>query len=423
MKIFRLSPNKFSTILILMIYSNVFKLVNLYQPVAFLMDAWLILCLFDYVHRNGIKKKDIALVGLIVLMEFIGFLEVFNPNIFSLNAGFMGFRKSLLMWIPLLAGLVLECDIREINIFIKKILLFAYPILLYGVKQLFFYSSFDDKFISDNLSAAATNNIFGQERMTSIFSGASYLGTFAALIIILILYYWKFIPHSKKILYFFEIIISLCCIYGSLSRAAVLGGIVGIGVFFIWNMTWTKKISILLFSCIGLGITNCFFPFSQIPNWIYSENVLLRFIGSLMNAQNDPRFLARYTSLESMTYLIKKHIIIGYGVGSSQTGSVAGCYISTRGDNLFFSYVNEMGLFGLILLVGILLLIGIRLFNNLKFVGHDNSFYVLAMAIFMSFLAMMFSATISAMYPVVELAFGIIGLGCGRLKDGMIKNE
>ena len=73
MKIFRLSPNKFSTILILMIYSNVFKLVNLYQPVAFLMDAWLILCLFDYVHRNGIKKKDIALVVLIVLMEFIGF--------------------------------------------------------------------------------------------------------------------------------------------------------------------------------------------------------------------------------------------------------------------------------------------------------------------------------------------------------------
>lgn len=416
MKILKLTPSKLSFILILMIYSNVFKLVNLYQAVALLMEAWLLLCITYHVLTKGIRRKDAFIFVTLIFMELIGILEIFNPNIHSLYAGFLGFRKTLLMWIPFLAGVVVEVNIDDINAFIKRILVFSFPVLLYGVKQLFFYSSFDDKFITDNLSATATNNIFGQLRMTSIFSGASYLGTFAVVIVLLIIYYWKFISSKrKKIIYFTELVIALVCIYGSLSRAAAIGGLIGLAIFIFWNTSRFQKIIALCLSTFGIFVANLFFPFSQASSWIYSDNVLLRYLGSIANSQSDPRFLARYTKLEGMLNLIRRHFIIGYGVGSSQTGSKTGYYLSTRGDNLFFSYINELGIFGVLTLVIVLIVIFTRICGNIKNY-KKNSFFVLSLALFISFFAMMFSATVSAMYPVIEISFSIIGIGCAEVK-------
>ncbi|RAU05449.1 hypothetical protein DEJ53_08835 [Weissella confusa] len=412
---FKLTTDKLSVILILMVYSNVLKLINLYQPVAFILDAWLIICIISYMWSHGTKKYNNWIIVLIIGLEIIGFLEIFNPNIYNLFSGVLGFRKSLLMWVPFLAGLILKFNYDDVHRLIKRILLFSYPILLYGAKQFFFYSRFDDKFLLDNMSNATTNEIFGQQRMASVFSGASFLGTFSAIIILLVIYYWKYISPTSKIFYFSEIILSIICLYGSLSRASVFGCIISVFVFCLWNMEKIKRNIIFILGFVSVFIINLLIPFSKIGNWVYSDNVLQRFIGSMFNPINDSRFLSRYTSLSDMYSLIYKHIFIGYGVGSSQTGSATGYYIPTRGDNLFFSYINELGIIGFVFLCLLLIIIFKRLLNNI-INNSINTFFIMSMSLFLSFFVMMFSATISSMYPVVEIAFAIIGLGCGKVK-------
>ena len=406
-KILKLDLNKLSVILVMMIYSNVLKLVGAYQILSLLIELWLIFCIIYHIINIGIKKNNLMIFTLVFILLCLSLIEIFNPNITSLGAGFMGFRKTSIAWNVFLAALLVEITEEKVSFFVRKIIIWGFPILLYGVKQVLFFNEFDNKFIQNNSAGDYTGKIFGEVRMTSVFSGGAHLGAFSVVMLMLVIYYWKkqFSLKTKTILSAIAVS-SLVCVYGSLSRTMVVVLIVCLLVFFILKSTTITRVVLLFFTVLLFSIYNILNNMDYFQSWLVSNNPLLRMLGTIINASSDSRLLGRGVQANELVELVKQHLIIGYGIGSSEAATYLGYITHIVSDNLYLSYLMETGVFGFVLLLFILFYISFRLLKNKR-----TKFLKVVISIFFGTLIMGFTGTTTAMYPVIQIIFALLGIG------------
>lgn len=411
-RIFKLDLYKLSSILIMMLYSNVFKLIGEYQVISLFIEALLVLCIAYQIVMVGIPKNNLVIFFITSILFLLSFIQVFNSNITSLSAGFLGFRKTSIAWDIFLAALLLDVTHEQLNLFVKRIIYWGFPILLYGVKQVLFFSTFDNKFIQNNYAGAYTGTIFGESRMTSIFSSASHLGAFSVLIIMLIIYYWRNQYGLLKKLFLLSIIFSsIICIFGALSRTMIVVLIVCLTSYFILRLSFLTRTITAFLAMFLLFIHNILNLKFYFQSWIVSDNVLLRLMGTIMNASSDSRLLGRGVQANELIELVRHHLIIGYGIGSSESATYFGYINHVVSDNLYLSYLMETGIFGFFLLLFIMFYIFSHLFNII-----DEKFGRIILALFIGTAVMGFTGTTTAMYPVIQIIFCLFGIGISYQK-------
>lgn len=412
-KFLKLDMYKLSTILLFMTYSNIFKLVGIYPIISLVIEIWLILCIVYHIIKVGIPLNVFIIFFLTFILLSLSFVQIFNDNITSLSAGLMGFRKTSIVWDIFLASLLVTVTYEQLNIFVKRIILGGAPVLLYGMKQVLFFSPFDNKFIQNNAAGLYTGTIFGEQRMTSIFSSASHLGAFSVVIILLVIYYWNNqYSLMQKLGLLSIILLSIVCLWGSLSRTMIVVLIICLSSYFIFKLKTINRLIIgltVVFSYVIYNSINLKFYFES---WLISDNMFLRLIGTIINASSDSRLIGRGDQARELIELTRQHLIIGYGIGSSEAATYFGYIYHVVSDNLYLSYLMETGIFGVCLLLFILFYIFVNLLK-LK----DEKFGRIVLSLFIGTIFMGFTGTTTAMYPIIQIIICFFGIGVSYQKQ------
>jgi len=276
----------------------------------------------------------------LLLFFLISLVQLFNPNIPTLQVGLEGFRKTTYQMLAVFLGIYCVRDSLEIEKISRYLCYASIPILLYGIKQWFFFSPFDQKIIELNAGEFWTHHIAGRVRAISIFSGPFHFGMFSCIVALLSLYFYL---KKKGFFYLVLLIISIMGVLFSMTRTNIVALVIS-GLFFLWfakpeKRRLSKKINVLfvLFLLILVMIS--------VQQFLSVVNVL----ETLKNVGEDQRFLGRFVGYRKMSKAFIERPIIGYGMGSA--GDTLGPLFKGKthftSHNLGFKILIETGLLSL----------------------------------------------------------------------------
>jgi hypothetical protein len=123
---------------------------------------------------------------LLVFLWGLAFVQMFNPNVPSLQAGIEGFRKFIFMSIAFYIARHLF-TLRDFGQFAKGIVLVSIPVTLYGIKQFFVMWPIDYRMIDLSTSSEITFMMGGWIRPFSTMSGTFQLGLYLMVMLLLLL--------------------------------------------------------------------------------------------------------------------------------------------------------------------------------------------------------------------------------------------
>lgn len=418
---FNLNANTAFVLTSLLLYVNVLKPFGGYKIISSGLDAVVAIMIIKFLVFRGIKKTNAFWLFLVTGFLLLSFLEMFNPNIPSLVAGLQGLRKTSFAFMLFYVGVLSFKDIKEVRIFLARITLASIPLLLYGIKQYFFISEFDKLFLLSNDADIWTGTLFGKTRATSVFAGSFHFGLFGAIIAVTSLYLMDTATKkSHKLFYFASIGIAMAGCYTSLTRTNLVALVAGLVVYMIMKLRVRNIMILLPLVVISMwGIIS--YISSNTQQLLYSNNELLRMIGTIANISNDTRFLGRTHGWETVLSLMKERPLLAYGTGSAgdTLQNVYDFQYHVTSHNFFLKVLMETGYFGLLLIV--LLFIGITIKMFKRVVNSENIYYKRIVACCFSVFVIFFinalvGSTIET-YPVSALVLLLIGIGISKLNE------
>lgn len=306
-------------------------------------------CIYDSGHFVIRHDKTIRnIFVLIILIQIIAVLEIFNANINNQLYALIEYRKSyfqILCFLP--AYWLFKRSDQSIDSIIKYIGLISLPLILYGIKQKYFWSAIDSKFVDMTDADTYTNMYHGFVRSVSFFSGPFHYGLFCALIFSMYLYLWR---KNKRISYFIQLVLAFWGCYSSITRTNLLCCISVLLIFFLAYLAYERKKNSLLIKIMSIVIF-CIILMLMFTSFDVQFNLqtpIGQMMNSFTNLSEDQRFATRIlTWKQGISYIFKKPII-GYGIGASaDTMSIhAISKIHITSHNMFLKLFLETGLIG-----------------------------------------------------------------------------
>lgn len=366
--------------------------------------------LFLWVLVQGLLqgRKWLRIEWLLFTFIAIGFLQLFNPNVPSMFVGVEGFRRLVFQMLVFFVAVAAASNRRYVLKTFQIIGICALPILLYGVKQFFYLSSFDYAIIASNTASIDTWQIFGKTRAFSIFNGPFHLGLFSGLVfwVAMALY-----AERRKAWHVVLAVISVLACLASMTRSSVvaLAGSVPLVLFFTYRHRRMRIIWITLVVLLALAILGWLLT-ALVPEL----GMLFGSLSSIDDMSQGTRFTSRFEGYAHGWSLLKSHPA-GLGMGSAadameQYFDPSG-KIHVTSHNLFLRVALETGWPGLIVFLLILLMLAsaaLRLRNR----GDAPAAMLLAGPLTMIMIAGLTGSSIGA-YPVNLLLWAFSGLMCG----------
>ena len=304
-----------------------------------------------------ISGMELAVIAFMILAA----LHVFNPLGPPLKVALAGYR--ILAW--QLVGFLIARKLRLTRVLIRKVvvmlLITASVVALYGIKQSFFYTQYDNQIVLSTSGASSSYTSLGHRRAFSTMSSPAHLGYFMCAAILLAASILS-LRRYRTILSFSLLLMSFALLL-TIIRTAWIGVLCGLVLLGLLRAAETKRIfpalryatlTILSFLLILFCLTS-YFPDSAITKRLFS-----------IAAPTEQRHFKM--RVDSWYETIIPAIIanpFGYGTGSDTTSSEAIFY----SHNGYLYVAIELGLLGLILAIGILvygLLEGLRSHFKLK---------------------------------------------------------
>lgn len=405
----------------LLLYVNVLKPFGGYKIISSGLDAFVAIMIIKFLVFRGLKKTNALWLFLVTGFLFLSFLEMFNPNIPSLAAGLQGLRKTSFAFMLFYVGVLSFKDTKEVRKFLARITLASIPLLLYGIKQYLFISEFDKLFLYSNDADIWTGTLFGKTRATSVFAGSFHFGMFGAIVAVTSLYLMDTAKKKgHKLFYFASIIIAMAGCYTSLTRTNLIALVAGVLVYMIMKMRVRNIMILLPLVAVSMwGIVS--YVISNTQQLLYSNNELLRMIGTIANISNDTRFLGRTHGWETVLLLMKEQPILAYGTGSAgdTLQNVYDFQYHVTSHNFFLKILMETGYIGLLLISLLFIGITVKMFKSV--VNSENIYYkrivACCLSVFVIFLVNALVGSTIETYPVSALILLLMGIGISQIED------
>lgn len=399
--------------IICLFYMNVIRPLDGYKYLSLLLELGVGLFILKYLlFAKHISKINTLLLYLVSSFVILSFIQILNPNIPALSAGLQGFRKTALGFILFYIGLLSFTTYDEIKRCLKKFSILVTPLLLYGIKQFFFYSDFDNFYLTSNLAHVSTGLMFGQQRATSVFAGPFHFAMFSAAMTVLNLWLANTsIKRSDKLMFYILCSISILACYSSLVRTNLIALIVGVLVYILLS---NIKKSVFILPLLTIPSILIFgYVSSNTQALLLSDNEILRLIGTISNVENDSRFLGRTDGWNEIIRLAKDKPLTAYGTGSSgdtlQRSFDFEHHVTSH--NYFLKILMETGVVGLLIVILFFLTFVVVLLRK-AFGDSKESSKLSACSLGMFSIFMVNCMTTSAIetYPVSGFIFFVIGL-------------
>lgn len=303
-------------------------------------------------HSARIRISELLLFCFLSL----ALLQIFNPNVPSLQAGVEGFRKFAFMSIAFYLGINMVKS-QEVRFF-QKILMILSPIIsIYGIKQFLTPSSIDYNLINLSTSSQITYLMGGQIRPFSTLPGPFHLGAYlvitSLLSLLIILLTRQAITRTILTTSFVIQIITLF-----LTRTK--GNWVGLGVGIVTSILLLSKTKIAALQRLAfIAFFGAFVNIILITLLPDSRSqALIDAVTAVIMPSEAPTLLFRMDIWRQIIIpAILSKPLLGYGTSSAGEG-LGNLYENTSSlyfpsHNLYFKIWLEMGLFGLVLFLAI----------------------------------------------------------------------
>lgn len=369
-----------TAVLILATYINLVKPILQTRYAPLVVDSIVAFLIVRIIANKAVSKRDSPTLSpgielSLILFFIISLIQIFNPNVPTLQAGLEGFRKTTFQMLGIFLGIYYIKNHLEIEKIFKYICYVSIPILVYGIKQFFFFSSFDQKIVESNFAEWHVFTILGESRAISIFSGPFHFGMFSCAIALIALYFYL---KENRILFLVLCLVSVTCVFLSLTRTNIVALIVS-GLFFLWFVKPEKrrllmKVNIVFALLIAGSVLLSFQKFSIVSD----------VLGSFANLGEDQRFLNRFEGYREIQRAFFKNPIIGYGMGSAgdTLGEIYDWNVHITSHNLALKILMETGIIGLAVYIYFFLAWFRKALDLLrKKRGHTNNLSVLITSI------------------------------------------
>lgn len=380
----------------ILLYSTLFRLI-LGRWGTIIADFATAFCFLYCIYESGnlILRYDKIIKTILILIfivQVISLLEIFNANILNHIYALIEYRKSyfqLLCFFP--AYWLLKRSNLKINDIIKYIGLICLPIILYGIKQKYFWGGIDSKFVDMTDADTYTMMYKGFVRSVSIFSGPFHFGLFSSLSLSIYLYLWRVFRKSR---YLIQSIIALWGCYCSITRTNLICCVAVLIIFYFdylicekkKNTIFVKIISISLFSIVFIAL------FNLVDINVNIQTPIGQIINSFSNLGEDQRFTTRIVMwVKSMEYIFRKPFI-GYGIGAAADTmgihSISKTYITSH--NMFLKLFLEIGIVGGLLYICLFFIILVKIFK-----AYTND-HIISCAYFSMFMCIMLNSLVGS---------------------------
>lgn len=276
---------------------------------------------------------------ILIVFLIISFLQIFNPNVPSFLAGLYGFRKTCYQMLAFFLGVYYIKNYLEINQIMKYLLYFSIPVLIYGIKQFFWISSFDEKLLELNLADFDTHVFLGKIRAFSIFSGPFHFGMFSCIIFLMALYFYL---NNKRLFYLILCLLSAVGVLASMTRI----NMIALAVSLLWFAN-LGKYALIRKSLIIFGI-----PFILLIIFTSIElfSPLNEAFASISKFYEDQRFLERFIGYRMNIQAIIEQPLLGYGMGSAADTmeEIYSFKVRFVSHNIVLKILTETGIMGLL---------------------------------------------------------------------------
>lgn len=268
-----------------------------------------------------------ALVAWLVFYT-VAFLQVKNPNVPDFRTGLEGLRKTAFTSIGVWVGMNAFRDSTELRRALRWMAVAALVAALYGVKQRFFWSSFDTKIVQMTSAGVYTARLGGKARAIAFFSGPFHLGTLGVQMFCLGAIWNRLRPEGSiswgrmllkpfspasldQTLGFLLMALGAAATISSRTRTNYLA-LAALGVVFWALAARTYPLLLTRISVAGL-IVALGVPYL----YVNDSPELRRFTRNLLNPMADSRFVNRYTELIPALNSVRERPFMAYGVGAA----------------------------------------------------------------------------------------------------------
>ncbi len=304
---------------------------------------------------------------LLLLLWGLALLQIFNPNVPSLQAGIEGFRKFIFMSIAFYISRHLF-QMPDFRLFIKGIILFSIPVTLYGIKQFVVMWPIDYRMIDLSTSSPVTFLMGGWVRPFSTMSGPFQLGLYLVVVLLLLLVLLARDKPRPWIRFFLLLLLGLQLALLLMTRTKGNWGgfIVGTIVLVLLQSRNPVRAAARLTGLAVLGGLAIGFIFYVTSG--NTRNVLNDAVIAITNPLEAPTFVFRMQLwTDEVIPALRTQWLLGYGTSSAGEG-LQNLYENTASQffyshNLYLKVLMEMGLIGFLsflVLIGAGMLSGIR---------------------------------------------------------------
>lgn len=360
-------------LIVLSLYINLFKVVVGTRYVLLLTDVIALGLVGAAVLRRLMHLTEMKWMELsVAFLVFMGLIGVAYPNVPDVATGAEGFRRVYLHMPALLVGVTTLRSRRQLLLLGQVVLVASIPIMLYGIKQFFWISGFDERFMAAHAADVSTGHIFGKVRAFSIFSGPFHLGIFTGFVFWIAL---AFYTETRRKWYLAALSLAVLACLATLTRSGLLAivGSTPIVLLYVFKKSRLKT-AIVLASFMLLGV-GAFFGlragFENIDNLATS-------ISDLETITEDSRLQTRYDGYSEAMMTLRTNL---FGLGTGSAADAMGDRFEPANSthitshNILLRVAIELGWVGLSIFIILLVQIGltVRQLRN----RHDDTLAIL----------------------------------------------
>lgn len=313
--------------------------------IILLVAGWIFTQMLN--QRPWLGREDFMAIAFIAL----AFLGMFHPNIPSFQAGLEGFRKFAFMIFGFLAGRHL-INITGLKRLIRLLLISAFVISLYGIKQYLFPSALDYHLIELSTASPITYLMGGHIRAFSTLAGPFHLGIYLVGILLLLMSIWQFYPRKRYMAVLLGIP-SLLALVMTVTKSNWFALLAGVLFLILLNSKSPGQTfgQIFLISILALATLFVLIQVSTANPIFKTINDGLQ---AFINPTEAPTMVFRLDLWKETIFpLIRQSPWIGYGTGSAGEGLALlfnpDVSIFTNAHNIFLKVQFELGLIGTII--------------------------------------------------------------------------
>jgi O-antigen ligase len=333
-----------------------------FAPLTFDLGI-LLVCALHFLE--GLGRRRLAASGLDLLFAaflLLAFVQMFNPNVPSLQAGVEGFRKFAFMSIAFYIGrhMIRPGDLSRIR---QLMLIISVPIALYGIKQFFFLSAVDLRMVELATASRTTYFMGGWVRPFSTMPGPFHLGLYLVIVLLaLAVHLMHGRPKSStRLLLSAVLLLHLVVLVMTRTKGNWVGLVAGLVLLALLQARNPIKavFRLIALSVVGGAAVAVILPLTSEAARQTMQDALF----AVTHPLQAPTFIFRLEVWsETVIPALLAHPFLGYGTSSAGEG-LRNLYFGTSSTyfashNLFLKVLLELGLFGLLLF---LLIIGFSL--------------------------------------------------------------